>query len=678
MTDGAVWQAPHSRPAPLWVHTPRARAVGLLFVGGLAYVAWLALAPRVELGPHLEFGWIAMAATVPTLLVSALLTARLPGAAVTRLVTTMTLAHLVTLNFPVVASSLAQVDVPGAAVMSRIAEVAWAGTLPLIPLLLTVFPDGWPARGRWRGVANVQVGAVVAVAAATASGIAMPELPGIVQVVLIGCGAVLFGSAIARAVALTVAWWRSTGDRRRQLTWFTATAGLLVALYLVSGFMSLTGLATVGLLEPVIYAADICALPVALGVAVVRHRLYGLDIVVNRGLVWSMLSVVLLGLYGAAAAIAASVSGAPQNIAVSSLVAAIVAGLALGPVHRLAQTTVDRLMYGDRDRPDRVLRRLARQLSETLDAAEVPDRIVATVADALRVPFVALDRAVAHGHTRVAQRGSDSDTAMALAIPLTHAGADLGCLVVAPRHGEAGLASADRRLLEELAAQAGVALHAGRLADDLAESRERLVRGRLEERARLRRSLHEALSPSLSGIALATAAARARLTSDPDVVDHMLGRIEEEARASAAMVQALLEGLRPPGLEELGLLAAVDQRADHMAVLSGLDVVVERAPQLPMLSPDVEEAAYVIVVEALANVARHASATRCFVRVGIDENHLNIEVADDGTGLPPDHRPGVGLFAARERATSVGGSLEITTAGAGTRLRARLPVRSTS
>lgn len=678
MSARAAWRTPGAPSVRLRLNAARTRAFAILGAGAFSCVAWVALAPRVELGPHLELGWVAMAATVPTVLVSALLAARLPGAAITRLITAMALANLASLVFSVLSSFLSQIGASGVGVVARIGETAWTGTLPLLPLLLTVFPEGWPTRGLWRVVGSGQLAAVAILAVISATGIPVPELPGLVQGLLVGCGGVLLGSAIARAVALTFAWRRSAGDRRRQLSWFTATAGLLVSLYVLSAALHVGGVEEPRIVEVLMYLAGICALPVALGIAVVRHRLYGLNIAVNRALVWTSLSVVLLGMYGATAAIAASVAGASPDLAVGSLLAAIVAGLALMPVHRLAQRTVDRLMYGDRDRPDRALRHLAQRLSESLDASEVPDRIAATVAEALRVPFVAVDRLTADGPQRLAQRGSDSDGTARLAIPLTHAGADLGRLLVAPRRGEAGLTRSDRRLLEELAAQAGVALHAGRLADDLADSRERLVRGRLEERARLRRSLHEALSPSLSGIALASAAARARLTSDPAAAEDMLGRIAEEAQAGAAMVQAMLEGLRPPGLDELGLLAAVEQRADDLSVLSGLAVAVESGRPLPALSSDVEEAAYVIVVEALANVARHASATCCTVRLEVRGAELRIEVSDDGTGLSPNRRAGVGLSAAQERATEVGGSLEIGSTGSGTRLTASLPMRSPS
>lgn len=661
------------------VHGPQ-RAAGIagfavLAFGAAAYALWISLAPRLEVGPDLEFGWVAAAAAFPSLVVSALLCARLPGAAVTRVVTLVTLAHLTTLAGPVLAGWLEATDRPGAAVAQWTADVAWAGTLPLLPVLLLVFPDGWPRSGQWRTVGAVQLVALGAVVAATVAAASHADPRSPVRAITVIGGLVLLGTGVARAGALLAEWRRSAGDRRSQLGWFAAAAGLLAGLYLVGGALVLLGVHEVDpALEPLVYALQVGALPAALGVAVVRHRLYGLDLVVNRALVWSCLTVVLLGLYGASAALATTLLGGSGQLAVSSLIAATVVGLALVPVHRLAQTVVDRLMYGERDRPDRALRGLTRRLSETLDVSEVPQRVVTAVADALRLPFVAIERGTSAGLVRAAQRGLEPGQHDVVAIPIDHAGESLGRLLVAPRRGESALSPADERLLTELAAQAGVALYAGRLADDLADSRERLVQGRLDERARLRRALHEGLSPSLSGIALATAAARARLRADPDAAERLLRSIEEEASLGAQTVQTLLEGLRPPGLDEVGLEAAVEQRAHHVSEYSGVAVTVQTDGPLPAVSPQVEEAAYLIVVEALANVARHAGAGRCVVRLSGTGDAFTVEVTDDGMGFYPQQADGVGLSAARERAAAVGGTLVTASSpGHGFALTAHLP-----
>lgn len=649
--------------------------MAVLLVGAAAYATWIGLASDVGEGPGLRLGWVVAVASLPALVVSALLCARLPGAAVTRVVTLMTLAHLTTLSGPVLAGWLEATGRPGAALAMWIADAAWALTLPLLPVLLLVFPDGWPRAGRWRTTGAAQLVALGVVVATTVADASAGNLPAAVRATAVVCGLVLLGTGVARAVALLVMWRRSTGERRSQLSWFAAAGGLLAGLYVVGGALVLLGADWVDQgLEPVVYAVDVGALPAALGVAVVRHRLYGLDLVVNRALVWSGLTVVLLGLYGASAALTTALLGGSGYLTASSLVGATVVGLALVPVHRLAQTVVDRLMYGDRDRPDRALRRLTRRLSEALDATEVPQTVVAAIADALRLPFVAVERVTATGLVRAAQHGIEPGEQDVVSIPIQHAGESQGRLLVAPRRGQNALDPTDERLLSELADQAGVALYAGRLAEDLADSRERLVQGRIDERARLRRALHEGLSPSLSGIALATAAARARLRADPSAAERLLRGIEEEASLGARTVQTLLEGLRPPGLDEAGLAGAVEQRAQQVAEYSGVRVTVQLDGSLPALSPQVEEAAYLIVVEALANVARHARADRCLVRLSGTSDTLMVEVSDNGSGRPSPQADGVGLSAARDRAVSLGGTLNTESfPGRGFTLTARLP-----
>jgi signal transduction histidine kinase len=193
--------------------------------------------------------------------------------------------------------------------------------------------------------------------------------------------------------------------------------------------------------------------------------------------------------------------------------------------------------FGDRDRPDEALRNLAARLGETVDPLEVPQTVVETVARALRLPFVALDRQTSTGPVRAASRGSEPTPGRVVVYPIGYGGERLAALLVAPRAGEDTVTAADRAVLADLAAQAGPALYAGRLAQELADSRERLRQGRLDERAHLRRALHDGVSPTLSGIAIAAAAARGRDPADP-AVRRLLTRIEEEAGAGATSLRA--------------------------------------------------------------------------------------------------------------------------------------------
>lgn len=648
-------------------------------VGGLGaalLVTWIVLSPQVAV-PADNVGWYVVGVMAPCLLVTVLLVARLPGAAVTRVVTIMTLCHLALVANDAVRGWRAAHGGPPYDHMDPTmwAELIWLGTLPLLPILLVVFPDGVPRSGMWRTVFRAQIIALAALVLVLVAQTADPPSNWAFPVA-VAAGGVLVSTGVVRGASLVRLWWRSDGDRRTQLLPFVIVAGLLAALYGVGGLL----LATTGtsrsvgsaVIDGLMYAFIIGGLPIALGVSVLRHRLYGIEIVVNRVAVAAMVSVVLAGVYGAIVVGASAVAGG-GGFRWPSLLAAAMTVAALAPVHRLARAGVDRIMFGDRDRPDRVLRRLALQLGETVDPLEVPPTVVDTVGAALQLPFVALDLEVPGGTVRAASRGSEPVAQRLVTYPIAYGGQPLGELVVAPRAGEDVLAGPDRRVLTHLTAQAGPALYAGRLITELGESRERLRRGRLDERARLRRALHDGISPTLSGIAMAAAAARAREPPDPTVA-RLLRRIEEEAGSGAGTLSALLAGLRPPGLEELGLVGAIEERAAELVETTGLTVDVRSDGPMPALDPDVEQAAYLITVEAMANVARHAAATHCDVSLANGEGVLRLTVTDDGRGMPSVPREGDGLRSARERAVACGGALTVHTApGGGVQLSARLP-----
>ena len=247
--------------------------------------------------------------------------------------------------------------------------------------------------------------------------------------------------------------------------------------------------------------------------------------------------------------------------------------------------------------------------------------------------------------------------------------------------GEA-FSPADRRLLDDLARQAGVAVHAVRLTGDLQQSRMRLVSAREEERRRLRRDLHDGLGPELASMTLQTEAAREYLTSDPTRSDALLADLTAQLQAATAEIRRLVYELRPPALDDLGLAAALRTlaaRYDHEAP-GGLRVDVEAWAFPRSLPAAAEVAAYRICQEALTNVVRHARARHCTLRLVLTNENgrsaaLSVEIRDDGCGLPVDRRAGVGLASMRERAAELGGTCSIETVPTGgTRVTAMLPL----
>jgi len=418
--------------------------------------------------------------------------------------------------------------------------------------------------------------------------------------------------------------------------------------------------------------------PLGLAIGILRYHLFDIDVVINRTLVYGGLTLGILASYAVVAALLGSLVEAEQGIGVELLATGAAALIAL-PLRDVLQRTVNRLMYGERDEPWRAMRRLG----EVLEWAAEPDRafpaIVDTVADALRLPYVALALSDADGTERiVAERGERRDATVD--VSLVHGSERVGRLVLGVRSGETGFRSDELRLLEDLARQAGTAISAIRLRDDLARSRERLVVAREEERRRLRRDLHDGLGPSLAAIGLRAEASAATLGSDPDGARRLLDELGGDVRVALTDVRRLVEGLRPPALDELGLIEAVRQQAARLEAggTAGTPAITVDAEPLPLpeLSAAVEVAAYRIAIEAVTNAVRHAGARTCrvlFDATGTDR--LRVEVVDDGQGLSAHDVPGVGLDSMRERAEELGGSIVVeAAAGGGTSVVARLPL----
>jgi signal transduction histidine kinase len=230
-------------------------------------------------------------------------------------------------------------------------------------------------------------------------------------------------------------------------------------------------------------------------------------------------------------------------------------------------------------------------------------------------------------------------------------------------------------LLEDLARQAEVAVHAVRLTADLQRSRERLVATREEERRRLRRDLHDGLGAQLAGLNVQAGTLRRIIPSDPRTADELVLELREELRGAIADIRRLVYDLRPPALDDLGLVEALRQLAERYDSKDApLRVVVEAPENLPNLPAAIEVAIYRITQEALTNVARHARARTCVVRLSVNDD-VALEIVDDGVGIPAGRSAGVGLSSMHERAEELGGGCIVEALpGGGTRVLARLPL----
>jgi signal transduction histidine kinase len=433
------------------------------------------------------------------------------------------------------------------------------------------------------------------------------------------------------------------------------------------------------LLGSAVYSLGMLLIPLSIGVAILRFRLWDIDLIINRTLVYATLTAGVVGLYVLVVGGVGVILRVQGNLLVSILAAGLVAVL-FQPVRERLQRAINHLMYGKRDDPYAVLSHLGVRLESTLAPDEVLPAVTRTVREALKLPYAEIQLQHKEGFETAAASGASVDDTLLL--PLIYGGETVGRLVLGLRAGEESFSPEEERLFEDLAHQIGVAAHATlmgnearALSADLQRSRERLVSAREEERRRLRRDLHDGLGPQLASLTMTAEAARDLISTDPRRAEELLAGVMERAQDAVSDVRRLVYELRPPALDALGLLAALRAYADHHTE-GGIRVTVESPSALPPLPAAVEVAAYRIAMEALNNVARHASARNCKVRLSLDEEAgmLALEVSDDGRGIEGDYEPGVGLYSMRERAEELGGSCAIEALpSGGTRVTALLP-----
>ena len=297
----------------------------------------------------------------------------------------------------------------------------------------------------------------------------------------------------------------------------------------------------------------------------------------------------------------------------------------------------------------------------------------------LKLPYAAIALKQGDEFITAASYGLSQDNPFIL--PLVYHTEPIGELLLAPRAPGEAFTAADRRLLEDIAHQAGAAAHAVRLTADLQRSREHLVTAREEERRRLRRDLHDGLGATLAALHLQAGAIRTLMRHDLVAADTEMLDLQAEIRSAIADIRRLVYALRPPTLDELGLVGAIRQYAAQYDLPGTpsesdgyLQVLIEAPEHLPALPAAVEVAAYRIVQEALTNVARHAHARTCTIRLAIADE-FQLEISDDGVGFPAESCAGVGLLSMRERAAESGGSCQVESApGHGTRIMVHLPL----
>ncbi|MFN2137811.1 MAG: histidine kinase [Candidatus Promineifilaceae bacterium] len=580
-----------------------------------------------------------------------------------------------------------------------------------ITLVLLLFPGGDLPSRRWRPVVWVTVLALIAVMAGRALHPGPLESwgneinpfnfgisPAVLELTLHAGTLLLILAMIASIVALFGRFRRSRGVERAQIKWLVYACMIVALGFVITGLLwfGFPASAFIQELSIALTGGTVLAIAIAAGIAIIRYHLYDIDLIINRTLVYVAMTAVIIGLYALLVGGVGALLQTQSNWIVA-LVATVIVAILFQPLRDRLQRGVNRLLYGRRDEPFEVLADLGRRLEHTLSPERVYPALVETVAQTLKLPYAAIAVLADDGLETVVSYGRPVPDLSSF--PLTYQGQTIGQLEVASRAPGESLSEADQRLLRNIAVQAGTAVHAVQLTDDLQRSRRRLVTAREEERRRLRRDLHDGLGPSLAALHLQAGVLRRLIDNDPRAAQALVDEFRGDIRQTIDEIRRVVYELRPPAIDQLGLVAAVRAQAARWSgeTTAGqaqsrgagqLTVTVTAPEALPPLPAAVEVAAYRIVQEALANVAHHAQATQCQVQLVVDGSSpaprlqsgsstcLRVEISDDGIGLNGYGREnGLGLLSMRERAEELGGECLVTfLPGGGTRVFALLPL----
>jgi signal transduction histidine kinase len=491
---------------------------------------------------------------------------------------------------------------------------------------------------------------------------------------------------VGGAAAATVRFRKRHGDERQQIKWLLlavmAIAMVLAYLSILLGIILATGTdPTQGAVWPEYLAiASFLAVPISVAFGVLKYRLYDIDVVINKAVVYAVLAVFITGVYLTVVVAAGSLSGYASNPVLSGIAAAIVA-LAFQPVRRGTQRLANRLVYGERATPYEVLAQLGDRLAGEYAADDVLDRIATALAGG-----IGADRVVvwlnSGGELRPAAVWPEGAPAAPIAasvaaltatedgmrsFPVRLQGEILGAIGV---HKPASdpLTPADEKLVGDLAAQAGLVLRNARLIEELRASRRRLIEAQDEERRKIERNLHDGAQQQLVALTVQLGLLE-RQAEDPDTVRASATRLKDALQDALDELRALARGIYPPLLADQGLAAALEAQSRKAAVPTTIESGgIGRYPR------EIESAVYFCALEALQNVAKYADATSAVVRLGERDGRLEFEIADDGRGFDPTATSyGTGMQGMVDRLDAIGGTLEVSSeSGRGTMVLGRI------
>jgi len=489
--------------------------------------------------------------------------------------------------------------------------------------------------------------------------------------------------------ALVTRFRRGDPDVRQQVKWLAFALAVMLAAQLLGPLRDTgNGGPLVIASDAVSAAVPLVVVPAVVTLAILKYRLYQIDVIINKAVKYGLLSATLIAVYAAIVVGIGTLAGYVGGPLLT--VAAVAIAVLFQPVRNRAQLLANRLVYGRRATPYQVLADFAQDMAGQPDAAATLDRMAALLAGATGATGVAVwirvgDQlrpqaawpagSVATEPVPLAD-GALPDFEATRAVAVRHGNELLGALTVVKPPDEP-VSAAEESLLAHLASQTGLVLRNLRLTaelratiDDLTASRQRLVRAQDEERHRIERNLHDGAQQQLVALSMLLRLLEDS-AEDPGEVKHLAVQLKDGLRAALEDLRALARGIYPPLLAEQGLGAALRAHADRVPV-----PVLLEADGIGRYRRDTEATAYFCILEALQNVAKYASASRATVALACPDGHLEFTVADDGVGFDAaTTTTGTGLQGMADRLAAAGGSLRVRSApGTGTAIHGRLPV----
>ncbi|GAC1577483.1 MAG: hypothetical protein NVS3B24_08630 [Candidatus Dormibacteria bacterium] len=659
-------------------------------------------------------GFLLMLGTLVQLLVAALVSFKRPGHLVGRLLlasVTVTLVDSAVLEpFVIYANEVTHRAVPGGDLVGTVEQMAWLGfVVPMAILIPLVFPTGRLLSRRWRVVVVVAcVGAVLGFLGGAFSirqdpgsmmggvrPVRLPDpLPSVADILALAL-LVLPPCVLAGVASLVLRYRRGDAEERHQLKWLIAAVTTYLVGFIASIVPTMTGhRIPVG---PDIAILGLSLIPVAAAIAVLKYRLYDIDVVISRALVYGSLAVFITAVYVAIVVGVGTLvgSGGRPNLVLSIAATAVVA-VAFQPVRDRLQRFANRLVYGKRATPYEVLSQFSERVSESYASSEVLPRMARVLAEgcgAVRADvwlrsgslLTCVGSWPAEAEHREAQLVTDDRLPGQLGaervVEVRYQGDLLGALTVNKRAGEA-LTPIEEKLLDDLAHQAGLVLkNVGLTADlqarvdELRASRQRLVAAQDEERRRLERNLHDGAQQHLVALKVKLGLAEMLVDRDLEKATTTIRQLKDDADEALETLRDLARGIYPPLLADRGLVAALEAQARKAT-----GPVAVYAVDVARYSQEIEAAVYFCCLEALQNVQKYAGAGEVEVEVEVHltgtDASLGFEVSDNGAGFDPGTvKRGSGLQNMEDRLAALDGHLEVQSApGRGTKLRGWLPV----